>query len=405
MKKFVVILFLLSAILSWPVFYCSADNSLEIDKLNQAIAEKKEKTKQLEASIAEYKEKIAKKQLEAVSLNNQMSILDNRMSAIELDIQATTEKLNSIMLEIEALNLSIQDKEEIINKQKDLVAELLRTLHYKNGKSYIKIAATYENFSDFYNQVQYLKTVETDLTKNVKNLKLAKTELENKKDQTEERKIAYEDVKQDLQAKKEELQAQVNVKQNLLIKTRSSEAAFKTVLSNLKTQYQQIEGEITGIEQEVRKKLAEQNKLESLSTDDDAFGWPVPSHYITSGFRDPDYPYRNVFEHTGIDIRASQGTAVRAVASGYVGIAKRCSLASCYSYVMLIHSSGLATVYGHLNKITVNDDQFVTRGDVIGYSGGTPGTAGAGPFVTGPHLHLEVRKNGIPVNPLNYLAQ
>jgi murein DD-endopeptidase MepM/ murein hydrolase activator NlpD len=70
---------------------------------------------------------------------------------------------------------------------------------------------------------------------------------------------------------------------------------------------------------------------------------------------------------------------------------------------MIVHADGLSSVYGHVNQISVENEQFVTKGQVIGYSGGMPGTRGAGPLSTGPHLHLEIRLNGVPVDPLNYL--
>jgi len=99
----------------------------------------------------------------------------------------------------------------------------------------------------------------------------------------------------------------------------------------------------------------------------------------------------------------SQGSAVRAIKSGYVAKVKNTGNSGNYNYIMLVHSDGISSVYGHLNRMIVAEDTFIVQGEIIGYSGGMPGTAGAGNLTTGAHLHLEVRSNGIPVNPLDYL--
>lgn len=401
-------LVLLTGLLISPHFVLSENvggNKQEIDVLNQQIAEKKAKIKQLEESIGAYKKKIDQKRLEAVSLSNQIAIIDNRVSQVELDIEATTEKLDALTLEIEALELGIEDKQRVIDKQKRILAELIRSYHEQDGRNYVEIMAAYDSFSDFYSQLQYLQTVQTDLTQSVNSLRGARQDLENKKQQTEERKKSYLSLKEELGAKKDELNENAGLKQNLLIQTYSSELKFKTLLANLKQQYQAIESEIASIEREVRKKLESQKEIKPEVDFDGKFSWPTQSRYITAGFYDPEYPFRYVFEHPGIDIRAAQGTAIKAAGSGYVARAKRCLVGSCYSYIMLVHGDGLSTVYGHLSSIVASEDQFVARGDIIGYTGGIPGTAGAGPFVTGPHLHFEVRKNGIPINPLNYLVR
>jgi len=74
-----------------------------------------------------------------------------------------------------------------------------------------------------------------------------------------------------------------------------------------------------------------------------------------------------------------------------------------YSYILIEHGDGLASIYGHVSRIDVAPEQYVRTGEIIGLSGGMPGFPGTGKFSTGPHLHFEVRVNGIPDDPLKYL--
>jgi murein DD-endopeptidase MepM/ murein hydrolase activator NlpD len=99
--------------------------------------------------------------------------------------------------------------------------------------------------------------------------------------------------------------------------------------------------------------------------------------------------------HEGIDIGAAQGTPIYAAATGTVNYA---GWESGYGNLTLIdHGNGLATAYGHQSQIAVSSGQAVSRGQLIGYVGSTGHS-------TGPHLHFEVRVNGVPNNPLNYLS-
>ncbi|MCM0650699.1 peptidoglycan DD-metalloendopeptidase family protein [Clostridium swellfunianum] len=116
--------------------------------------------------------------------------------------------------------------------------------------------------------------------------------------------------------------------------------------------------------------------------------WPV-SGSVTSR-----YGARWGKQHEGIDIAVSTGTNVKAYADGKVTYS---GWQSGYGNVVIIsHSNGLQTYYGHNSKLLVKDGQRVSVGDIIAKSGNTGRS-------TGPHVHFEVRKNGAPVNPFSYL--
>jgi murein DD-endopeptidase MepM/ murein hydrolase activator NlpD len=102
--------------------------------------------------------------------------------------------------------------------------------------------------------------------------------------------------------------------------------------------------------------------------------------------------------HAGIDLLAQTGTPVRASRLGIVTAASQNR--GMGKYVAIKHFQGLTTIYGHLSQISVRKNSFVRQGDIIGMVGKT-GNANSKAIL--PHLHFEVRKDGIPVDPLSYL--
>jgi len=116
--------------------------------------------------------------------------------------------------------------------------------------------------------------------------------------------------------------------------------------------------------------------------------WPVNGP-VTSGFG-----MRWGRMHTGIDIAVPTGTPVHAAAAGTVVYA---GWMSGYGYLVAIdHGGGLATAYAHNSSLLVTVGQRVAQGQVISLSGSTGHS-------TGPHVHFEVRVNGVAVDPLEYL--
>ncbi len=375
----------------------------EVEQLNKEIQLRKDKIKQLEDTISTYKQNIAQKQTEGVSLKNQMSIINNHIAQTQADVDLTNQELQKTQLEIEALTISIAEKEDTIDREKRMIGKMVQSLHANDQKNFLEIMLTNSNFANFYNQAKYLENVYIDLGRTVKGVRIAKEDLDGKKTLAEVKKTDYDKFLDQLNNQKKDLTDEKNNKETLLVQTKSSELRYQTLLDSMRAQYKLVENEVSSFEAQVRKKLSDQDRFANKPSDVDDFGWPVSGHYVTSRFHDPDYPFKNVFQHSGIDIRMPQGSIVRAAASGYIGRAKRCTVSTCYSYILIIHNGNLSTLYGHISSILINDEQFVNKGDIIGYSGGTPGMVGSGPFVTGAHLHFEVRSNGIPVDPLGYL--
>lgn len=127
------------------------------------------------------------------------------------------------------------------------------------------------------------------------------------------------------------------------------------------------------------------------------FMWPASYRLVNSefGFRMHPIHKRRIF-HEGIDIGGGRGSTVYAASDGRISFV---GWMRGYGKIIVIrHTDGVTTRYAHLSSTRVTRGQRVEQGQTIGSIGATG-------LATGPNLHFEVRKNGLPQNPLTYLRR
>jgi murein DD-endopeptidase MepM/ murein hydrolase activator NlpD len=124
-------------------------------------------------------------------------------------------------------------------------------------------------------------------------------------------------------------------------------------------------------------------------------GWPAEGGFVSSNFGHRADPFTGrVAFHEGVDIAAKMGSPILAMADGVV---QHTGDKANYGRVVEInHGNGLVTRYGHALSLLVKEGDTVKRGDAIALVGSSGRS-------TGPHVHLEVLKDGRPVNPSKYL--
>ncbi|MCB0330942.1 MAG: M23 family metallopeptidase [Bdellovibrionales bacterium] len=125
--------------------------------------------------------------------------------------------------------------------------------------------------------------------------------------------------------------------------------------------------------------------------------YPLVSTRVSSKFGIRVHPViHKQREHKGLDLAAPSNAPVRAIQSGRVVFAD--PLGGYGNLIVIQHSNGLTSHYGHLHDIRAKLGTVVSAGEVIGSVGSTG-------RVTGPHLHFEIRKNGAPLDPLKLFPE
>ncbi|HTD80384.1 MAG TPA: peptidoglycan DD-metalloendopeptidase family protein [Chloroflexota bacterium] len=335
-------------------------------------------------------------------------------------------KISAAEAKIADLDLQIADakrREAILARRIEVKRAQLRQLAravYSAPESALVVLAESQSLSDLLTRIADLNVAGARAAEIKDSLKrdLAALQLEREKEEAaraEQIKLRDQlgsDLSQlkSLQAQQETSLAQLELK---IAQTRTELARLNTQSAQLAQQVtqmlqQQQDAIIAAAMQSVWTQLqlwVQSNNVGQIPTSSGhstkfRFIWPEPQAQISQPFGPSTYwfepPYGSYPHfHTGIDLVEPFGSPVQAADDGVVALVG--SSSSGYgNYVVIAHSGGLNTLYGHLSTALVSVGQQVTQGTVVGLEGSTGNSTGA-------HLHFELRINQNPVNPAPYL--
>ncbi len=376
-------IFFLVLVLTSVLSFTSVGWSEDEDDLQQQIEQTKKKLSQTKMKENTVLGSLLRTQQELERINSSLDRLSNNLDRTEQRMEIITNQLNNAEAELERIKIDIGGRKGVLDQR--LIAI------YKYGyQSCLEVLFTAKSFSEFISRFEMIG----DFVRG--DIHILRT-LQRQQDLIAKKRAEISQKQQELHDQKRlysRLQAQTEANQNRKI---SALQDTKEQLSELQNDRRKLEEALDELEQTSKAMEAEirnyQNKNKTaLGTG--VYIWPTPGR-ITSYFGYRYHPLlRKRKYHSGLDIAAPVGTPVKAADTGIVIFAGR---NGGYGKMIAIdHGNEISTVYGHCSVLLVSKGQKVTQGEVIAKVGSTG-------LSTGPHLHFEVRKDGVPIDPLSVL--
>ena len=412
MEKIIKINFILVLILVISSLNCISVFAQEFVQIPE-IGRPQEEHQQ-EEQIEEQSEEV-QEETELDSLKNKKSELDTTLSSTYMQLGIVQSQMSEALCEIEQLTLQIIQKEEQIAKLEQDEQKLLGTIKvveetliesqqkYDMQKKQLdeRLVATYEMGPTTYlDMLLKSKSLSDFLSNYYKISEIAKV------DQSLVESFC------EISKQVKNLSVSLNTNKAILEQSRLANEEAKIVLENLKIvqdgKVQELSQEDIAIHEQIE---AYQSELEAVESEirllslayvgaeyvGGVMAWPVPGYTrITSPFGMRTHPITGIYKlHTGTDIGAPAGADFIAANDGIV---VKAGYNGAYgNMVILDHGGGIQTLYAHGSEILVEEGQIIESGTPVLKVGSTG-------FSTGPHAHFEVRINGSPVEPLDYIT-
>ena len=369
-------------------------------------------------------------------LNEQIAVIDETVLALEESIDELSEEIAALDAQYDATYANFKNR--------------LRVAYEDGTASYLSVILSSSSMSDLVMRIQMVSDILTNDRKMMEELELLSETVEIKRESYENERAEYVAMTESLEYDRAELQLKVDESIAIMAELANEETANVELLTEFQKLWQEAYENEARLEEEYESAAEEielneaalssaiQSREEAESrylawsisdsiakaqttttakppettakpsgsgssnsnpSGNGTYIWPTPGYYwVTSEFGGRYHPTTGLWnDHSGIDIGASYGSKVVAIASGRV---IQCETNNYWfgNCIRIDHGNGIVSLYGHFMSAPLYSvGEWVEQGATIGYVGSTGQS-------TGPHLHITIKKNGVNVDPLKYLS-
>jgi murein DD-endopeptidase MepM/ murein hydrolase activator NlpD len=346
----------------------------------------------LTTTISHYKQQIDQ-------LTGEVADIRNREAAVRTRLAAKQRQLNQAVAQLDVAKGRLQRLRSHLKRALQALRERLVAMYEAGSPDVLSVIVGSSGLDEVAARTEYLnrlhgmdeavvgrvRELRNQVRQIVTRLRGAKNRIESARDAIASEEQALASARSALQSHQQELV--------------SARAGRESALEQISEHEEELDGSVAAIQGKIAAELSATGSvpLPAGPIQGGASGliWPVDGPVVSPfGPRTINGSYEY---HPGIDIAVPEGTPIRAAATGTVIFTEPEASSGGYgNYTCIDHGGGLSTCYAHQSSFAVTAGQSVSQGDIIGYSGCTG-------YCLGPHVHFEVRINGVVTDPMGYL--
>ena len=341
-------------------------------------------------------------QTTAHDLNEEVTNLDRRADATARLVATLDRQLKQISNDVaQASNNMVRAEAELAQKRVVLRQRLVDI--YKRGPLYTpQVLLSASSFGELVARYKYLHLLALRDRALVRRVEQLRNQVALERDRLVVLQRGIRDNREEKQLEEGRLRSLEQMQRQQLARVKRETQQTKNKIARMKLSETQLANTITALERDRRRAIASRTAAAApratstvRSIDRGALDWPVDGPLIYNFGREVQ-PNNTAIRWNGVGIRAAEGTPVKAVAAGRVA---EVGQYGTYGLVVLLdHGGGDVTVYGSLQRATVQKGLIVGKGQTIG-------VVGVSDPELGPRLHFEVRQGGPAIDPATWLRR